>query len=238
MTEQLTKREARARFGAAAALLDRLLHDLKQPLNTIGVIAQDIRIDLRKDRLAIGDLAGSMREIERSIQKLVGALDQLRTFARSGAAPEEDSAADPAAILGEAASRVRRSWPGAKVSLEVESGLPKAAIEPEALGLALFELCENAVQAAREVGREPALALTGVRRGSEVALAVRDNGGGVPDENRPRIFEPLFTTRPGAAGLGLALARALIAEAGGQLELAESTALGARFEIALAARAL
>jgi len=81
----------------AAARLDRLLHDLKQPLNLVRVIAQDVRLDERKGRLDRATLPDRMLEIERAVDDVVQRLGQLRAFVSSlvAAAPGPAAPADP-----------------------------------------------------------------------------------------------------------------------------------------------
>ncbi len=70
------------------AQLDRLLHDLKQPLNLVRVIAQDVRLDERKGRLDRGELPARMLEIERAVDDAVQRLGELRALLRpSGPEP-------------------------------------------------------------------------------------------------------------------------------------------------------
>lgn len=64
------------------ALAD-FLHDLKQPLNLIKVIAQDVRLDVKKNRLQLDTLPGSMAEIESSIDHLVSQIDEYRERGRT-----------------------------------------------------------------------------------------------------------------------------------------------------------
>ena len=70
-------------------------------------------------------------------------------------------------------------------------------------------------------------------RGDEVAVIVRDNGPGIPDEVRDRIFEPFFTTKPrgDGTGLGLPTSRRIVDAQGGRLTLVKSGPKGTVFEI-------
>jgi signal transduction histidine kinase len=68
--------------GTDGVSWERLLHDLKQPLNYIRVIAQDLRIDIKKDRLDIGSLPENLREIEKTVDQLSNGIDRLRNFAK------------------------------------------------------------------------------------------------------------------------------------------------------------
>jgi signal transduction histidine kinase len=69
---------------------DDFLHDLKQPLNLIRVLAQDVRLDVTKDRLEIASLPETMTEIEAAVDELVTRLDELRESLRSQARQDVD----------------------------------------------------------------------------------------------------------------------------------------------------
>ena len=65
--------------------------------------------------------------------------------------------------------------------------------------------------------------------GTEVWLRVRDNGPGIPDETRARIFDPFYTTKSQGTGLGLALSRKVVEAHGGAMELESSPGTGTEF---------
>jgi two-component system NtrC family sensor kinase len=97
----------------------------------------------------------------------------------------------------------------------------------------LHALYENAVHASSP--RLPII-VTDVRLlDDDVVLDVTDNGPGVPVELRDRLFDPLFTTRRGGTGLGLALARRIARAHGGTIALCRSDGLGATFRVELPA---
>jgi len=69
--------------------------------------------------------------------------------------------------------------------------------------------------------------------GDEALISIGDNGVGIAPETRDRIFDPYFTTRPDGAGLGLAVARELVAAAGGSIEVASTPGVGSTFTVRL-----
>ena len=71
------------------------------------------------------------------------------------------------------------------------------------------------------------------KAGGTVYLRVRDQGPGVPQEDREKIFNPLFTTRAAGTGLGLAVAHKTVSMHGGKLSLRSAPGGGAEFVIAL-----
>jgi len=81
---------------------------------------------------------------------------------------------------------------------------------------AVRHLLENSVRA---IGERAGRVLLGVETaGGAVAVVVRDSGGGVPEAQLARLFEPHFSTTSGGSGLGLAMVQRIMARAGGHVE--------------------
>ena len=118
---------------------------------------------------------------------------------------------------------------GFAVAAELPKGLPALAMEDGALETVLATLIENARQSGAT-----RLEVTARDDGPAVRIALHDNGPGVPEADRIRIFDPFFTSKreAGGTGLGLPIARALVEGCGGELELADSDA-GACFVLTL-----
>lgn len=217
--------------------MDRLLHDLKQPLSLIRLVAQDLRLDVREDRFDVDSLPESMRTVEATVDELATRIDQLRGFVKTSNALPRETSSDVDAVVRTVVARAREEWSEDLQIIEaLAPGLPAVAIGPLALEMVIWELVENAVQAAGSPGGACEVRVSTERQGSAVVVSVRDAGGGVPDEVSASIFEPFFTTREDASGLGLAIARELVHRAGGELALADSGGRGALFELRLEGR--
>jgi len=68
---------------------------------------------------------------------------------------------------------------------------------------------------------------------AEVVLRISDNGLGIDEENRKKIFDPFYTTRPDGTGLGLAIVKQMIEEHKGKIEVKRSSMGGAMFVLHL-----
>jgi signal transduction histidine kinase len=106
----------------------------------------------------------------------------------------------------------------------------------EQLGRALTNLVRNAIQAIEtselesSAPREGSVKLKAWREGAVVFIEIRDNGPGIPERVRARLFEPFQSAaRPGGTGLGLAIAAELVRAHGGQLKLESSGPEGTAF---------
>jgi C4-dicarboxylate-specific signal transduction histidine kinase len=223
------KTAGQARLAAAGSLLCRLLHDMKQPLNLIRMVAQEVKRGAKQGRVELDSLPEDMAEIVVEVDRLVTMLDRFGRFAGSG-----DSAARQAVAVDEVCRAVLQRVPRGGVEL-VESlapDLPPAAGDACSLEQAVWELLDNALRATEQVV-SPRIELSARLRDTSLVIAVRDNGCGVPPEARGRIFDPFFTTCPGATGLGLTLAAALAGELGGTVRLEDASPAGSVFELDL-----
>jgi signal transduction histidine kinase len=108
-----------------------------------------------------------------------------------------------------------------------------ARIDPGDLSQVLANLVRNSLQAMRESGRGRRITVAARRDATGVAFSVSDDGPGIAPEHLSRIFEPLYTTRPGGTGLGLSISRDLVEAHGGRLTVASTPGRGAQFTIHL-----
>ena len=109
--------------------------------------------------------------------------------------------------------------------------LPAVALAPDALRQILLNLALNALDATPSGGT---VTLSASHSGANIEFRIDDQGPGVADDQRDQIFQPFFSTRadrPG--GLGLAISRKLVDEAGGCIEVGDAPGGGARFRVAL-----
>ena len=105
--------------------------------------------------------------------------------------------------------------------------------DPAQLRQVLWNLLVNADAVIAGTGRVGKVQLSAQREGNDVVFHVDDDGPGVPDELRDRVFEPFFTTRPDGNGLGLATCQQLIRQNEGRIGVAKSPLGGARFSVHL-----
>jgi signal transduction histidine kinase len=124
---------------------------------------------------------------------------------------------------------------GVECRVDRKEVLPRIQCDPERLKEALVNLLENACEAMVSGGsiviQEEAVG-SHLTSGAAV-VRVSDDGPGILEPIRKRIFQPFFSTREEGTGLGLSIATRIIREHGGTLELAPEEAVGATFVITL-----
>jgi nitrogen fixation/metabolism regulation signal transduction histidine kinase len=146
------------------------------------------------------------------------------------------------ALVGDAAPSSSR--PSRPVRVDVDPVLHRGSVAPPSVGelavdrqllrKALDNLVRNAVQAIRgaKSGGNVRVSATALADG-RIAIDVDDDGPGVPEAARERVFDPYFTTRTEGTGLGLAIVKKVVVEHAGSIACSTSPLGGARFRIVL-----
>lgn len=142
---------------------------------------------------------------------------------------------DLADLTGEFVDLFASAWPNLSLELRRAPAPPggfQVDVDPEMLRQVLVNLCDNSALAIGKGQGRMVLHVTEVE-GMGVALNVADDGPGIAEEVRPRLFEPYTTSRPvgEGMGLGLAISRKILLDHGGDLELHESSAAGTTFRL-------
>ena len=211
--------------------------------------AHEIRTPLAAARLElgrIGDLAGEIPapaargELARLQESLGQELDRLGAFTKRFASfarlPQPSLARhDLARLVGELADLFATAWPELDVRFVHPGGAVEAMVDAEMLRQVLVNLADNSALALREAGRRGTLTIAFAPVEQGIALDVADDGPGIAPELRHRLFEPYTTSRRigEGMGLGLAIARKILLDHGGDLELLASSPAGTTFRLLL-----
>ena len=205
-----------------------LAHEIKNPLGIIRVQCATLRRTVPEDRVR------NISVIEEETGRLTLLTDRLRDFISSSAGKPETRPA--ARYLEECARR----YDGSIAVIPYDGPAVSISIDPSRMMQVLDNLIANAREATalREetAGHEtiaelPELSLM-VRRNLAV-FSVADRGPGISEENRGRVFEPFFTTKARGSGIGLALSRRFMEQAGGTLSFAPRQGGGCAFSASL-----
>jgi signal transduction histidine kinase len=190
-------------------------HELR---NALAVIAASASL-LRSADAAARET--HIAKIERNARIAQGVVDALMAIARG-----ESVRADPVSIAGAIADARKDAPEGLAFADEVPADLSVRGNEV-LLGRMFRVLYENALQAGAKNVSTRASSTEGV-----ITIDVSDDGPGVPNEVRAKLFEPLVTSKKTGTGLGLALVRRVARAHGGDVELVPS-ASGASFRVKL-----
>jgi signal transduction histidine kinase len=171
----------------------------------------------------------SITEILDDIEKSCGYMNQIISDLQSYAGPLnlELVETDIRQLISNAISFLEIPG-GVEVSTEVEDGLPEITIDPEKIKRVIVNLVNNSIQSMPKGGQ---ITITAIRKGESVVLTIRDEGAGIPNENIPKLFLPLFTTKSKGIGLGLAICKRLVEAHRGSIVVASKVNAGTEVTI-------
>lgn len=227
----LVTAERKAAWGEVAR---RLAHEIKNPLTPIQLSAERLQVKL-KDKLAPTDsemLTRSTNVIVGQVAALKGMVDDFSQYAR--AASIRFSPCDLNALVSEVSALYEGM--GARIVFALDPKLPPIEADPAMLRQVLHNLLTNAVDAVHGEAAATIRVSTQSNANAQVALAVQDNGCGVADSVRGRVFEPYITTKPKGTGLGLAIVKRIVDEHHGEVSIADATPSGTVVRITLPVR--
>lgn len=223
------KTEALARLAAGMA------HELRNPLAVILARVQLLELALKSGKpLEPGKLERTLRTVEEQAVRAAKIIESLSIFARPRA--PELKPVDLAETVGHVLGALRARMPAERpVTTDVQIPVEAQTLSADRgqLTTALTQLIVNALEAMPEGG---VLGIRARRCGDAIEIAVSDSGPGVAERDAPRIFDPFFSTKPAAAGLGLCVAQTIAESHGGSVRLGATGPGGAEFVLSLPAR--
>lgn len=225
--DSLRRAAALAAIGQISAVV---AHEIKNPLAIIRSRSERVRA-----KIEAGRDPKEILEWFEAIPAEVDRLDSILTSYLSMARPdsEGEGACRPEEVAEETLRLLAPELEKRGIRLETEYENPRrmsAAMGARSLRQVLLNLMLNAAQAMEEGGRL-AVRVRGERQAIE--LTVEDTGHGMSEENRKKVLEPFFTTRPTGSGLGLTLVQSLVQARGGELEIRSAPGQGTRVTIRL-----
>ncbi len=218
ITAMQEERIARERLAAMGEMVRRLVHNLRNPLAGIRSLAELTQQDLSQGDARERPLRENQERIVRTIDGFERWLKDLLETTRPlelrlqmvAVAPWLRTMLEPLELLARSRS--------VRLELDVARAPESATLDPSHLDQALVGIVTNAVQASPAGGvvrvvAHAEIAGPGVGWGIEIA----DQGPGVPETIRDKVFLPHFTTKPGGTGTGLAVAKQVVEQHGGRI---------------------
>lgn len=241
MTDELRERDAKL-AGANAALVQSeklaafgqlgagIAHEVKNPLAGILGHAQLTLRKLDED----SPVKKNLKVIETETRRCTEIISNLLQFARQESGKMEPTDVN---VVVEAALRIVDHQLGVnnvRISKELAADLPSCQANANQLQQAIMNFAINAQQA---MGSDGGSLVVRTRRGDAgaVIIEVEDDGPGVPEDVRGKIFEPFFSTKPAGqgTGLGLSVTYGIIKDHGGEVWVEDAPGGGARFVVSL-----
>lgn len=212
----------------------RIAHEIKNPLTPIKLSAQRMQ---RK----LGDLTGKEGQLVRECtETIIQHTDELKQmvnefsdFARMPEVTLEADSLDD--TIRETLALYEQAHADVRFVYRPDPNLPRFEFDRDQLKRVFINLFDNAVAALREKKGEKRIEIT-TNYHASLKIAVldfRDNGAGMPEDVKSRVFEPYFSTKSDGTGLGLAIAKRIVADHHGFIRVLSEAGEGTQFTIEL-----
>jgi len=224
LQEDLRQRE---RIGAMWELAAGVAHEIRNPLNAMGLSAQRLAKKLEKTgQTEEGDMVARIRN---EIRRLDGIIRQFMQFSRP--APPQIKTFDTQAFFFELEGLYSDLLEERRIlwSAEIE-GPKQLQADRDKLKQVMVNLIVNAVQA---VGSDGQISLRCSELRDSVLITVKDSGPGIPEQDLPKIFNLYFSTKEEGGGLGLSTVYQIITAHRGSIEVHSQLGKGSEFRVRL-----
>ncbi len=199
-------------------------HELRNPLGVMTNAVHYLGLVLQNAPATVVEYLGILRTQIGLAERIVG---DLLDSARVKSPQREPVAARD--LFSDQLKRIA-IHPGITVNVDVPADVPPLFVDRVQLGQVVLNLISNGAQAIGE--SKGTLTLRARGDGNHMAvLDVQDTGAGIAPENIDHIFEPLFTTKARGLGLGLSVARSLVAANGGEISVESEKGHGSTFTV-------
>jgi two-component system nitrogen regulation sensor histidine kinase NtrY len=227
--DDLTELEKAQRMAAWREVARRIAHEVKNPLTPISLSAQRLK---RRYSETIGEPI-----FDECTQMIISHVDLIRNLVNEFSAFARFPTADPKPcelqpIIEEAVALYREGHPNIEFTSTIQDDIPTMSLDYQQIKQAMINLVENAVSAIRttgvidiDVSFDPILKM--------VRIEVADDGEGISNEDKIRLFEPNFSTKKSGMGLGLTIVNSIITDHNGFISVQSNQPKGAKFVIEL-----
>ena len=225
LADQLRRQE---KIKAMGEMASGVAHEIRNPINAVGMIAQRFLKEFRpeRDEAEYRALAESMVREVRRVEDIV---QRFLQFARSS--PSAFGPLDADRFIHETEIFFKSGASARGVAFKVDRA-DHAILRSDGdqMKQVLLNILNNALDATASGG---SITLSGISRPGEYRIEVSDTGSGMSEEIRNRIFDLYFTTKPNGMGMGLSIAYRIVQAHGGEIEVESETGKGTLFRIRL-----
>jgi two-component system nitrogen regulation sensor histidine kinase NtrY len=227
--DDLTELEKGQRMAAWREVARRIAHEVKNPLTPITLSAQRLK---RKYTKELGEPV-----FEECTQTIIDHVDLIRNLVNEFSSFARFPSANPkpcdlVPTIEETIALYREGHPNIKFEIQNTGDIPPLNLDRQQMKQALINLIDNAIGAIKQEGAV-SFAVTHDPILKRIRIEVTDNGPGISNEDKTRLFEPNFSTKKTGMGLGLTIVSTIIADHNGVISVQDNIPHGAKFVIEL-----
>jgi signal transduction histidine kinase len=252
--KQLIQSEKMASLGELTA---GIAHEIQNPLNFVNNFSEVSKelLDEMKEAIEKGDAEEAkeiMNDVIQNLEKInhhgkradgivKGMLQHSRSSSNQKEPTNINALADEYLRLAYHGLRAKDKTFNATMKTDFDESIGNINIIPQDMGRVILNLITNAFYVVNEkskqgiAGYEPTVEVSTKNEGDKILIAVKDNGGGIPQKVLDKIFQPFFTTKPTGqgTGLGLSLSYDIVKAHSGELRVETKEGEGSEFIIVL-----
>lgn len=232
--DDISEQSLSNRAKAWATLAQRLAHQIKTPLSSVLLAVQRLQMEYQRDGLAKANIYDRYVEyVAEEVTRIRRITDGFLKIARL-----EAPAFAPVNLNQVIIAILDKYRPviaqGVTLETDLAPDLPVVALDEQQIKMALDVLIENSLDAMDEGGRltittrlQQVLAARGDNKIKEfILIECADTGRGIPAESMQKLFDPFYTTKSGGTGLGLPIAKKIIEDHQGSIDLSSKPGIG------------
>ena len=213
----------------------RIAHEIKNPLTPIKLSAQRLQRRFKdlggRDGALLHECTETIVKHTDELKEMVNEFSNFARFPESSPAPNDLNEA-----LNEVVALFQQAHSDIQIRLQFEVKMPIFEFDRDHIKRVLINLFDNAVSALSSVAASPKLISLSTHYNEELKMAIiemEDNGQGMEEEMKARVFEPYFSTKTEGTGLGLAIAKRIINDHDGFIRVRSIPGEGTQFTIEL-----
>lgn len=208
----------------------KIAHEIKNPLTPIKLSAERM---LKKWEQKEADFDDVFHRSTKTIVKEVDSLKRLvDEFSKFGKMPEIRKMPGSLPALVHEVANLYRDYKGLDITITIPDNPPQVDLDGEQFKRVLINIFDNAIQAMTNSGRiDVTVDFDMLSETAHVSIA--DNGPGIRDDDKEKLFLPYFSTKKDGTGLGLAIASRIVTEHAGHIRVQDNEPRGTIFSISI-----
>jgi two-component system NtrC family sensor kinase len=226
------------RLAAIGKMAAQVTHEVRNPLSSLA-----LNVELLEEELGErdGEVSALLESVKLEVERLTQLTEKYLSLARRSRPDFQQE--DLGSVVSEAVASAQPELAQQEIrtELEIQEGLPAAALDETQIRQVMLNLIRNAREAMSEggellVGVRALAAEPSVTAAEVLEISIADSGGGMDEQTRQHLFEPFFTTKRNGNGLGLAITQEIVEAHGGKIRCERRNPRGTRFVIELPVR--
>lgn len=231
--ESISTMQVYRNLAALGLTVSSVSHEIASPISIIMHTTSGLIEGLKNHAISEDELISSLQVVHSNILKIEEFIQFILGFASASSKKKVNLNFDE--VFNSVVSPFRSIFEkrGVQLLANINPNLPPLHMNRAELDSILINLVTNSLYILREI-KQPVIKVTARFDADHFNITFSDNGAGVPPENRQIIFQPFFTTKRDGIGLGLTIAKEIVEDYGGTIEVIDSELnSGATFSISL-----